>query len=102
MRKKRKILGLGLGLATWSGWFYLVFKIPPSSTTYYPFFLILFLALFLTFSLFLKRGRALIFSLVLVIFLILRLLKMTHPLNLILLLAIIIVSELYSRHGKKR
>lgn len=88
-------------ILSWGGWFYVVFKIPPTSNSHYLFFLLLFLAVFLTlFILFKGRGQALIFSLTIVIFLILRLLKLTNFLNLVILAGIFLVGQIYLRQSK--
>lgn len=97
MQRKKLFVPLFLAILSWGAWFLVVLKIPPAQNIYPLFFAFLLFALFSTLSLILKKSRALIFSLVIVIFLILRLLKMAHPLNLLLLLALLLVSELYLR-----
>ena len=75
----------------------ILYLFPPNSSIIILIFLIiLFFALFLSFSLFFANSRrGLFFSLFIIIFLILRLLKIGHPLNLLLLILIFLTLEIY-------
>lgn len=95
---KNFLPALIIALTAWTGLIILVVYTSPSTFLLATFYLLLFLALFLTFSLVLansRRGFLLAFGVV--VFLVLRFFNIAHFLNLILLAGILISLELYLR-----
>lgn len=105
-RNKRKKLYLTLILAIlfWLGWLALVFLYPPlNNFLIFSFFVLLFLALFLTASLIFKNSRrGLFLTLFIISFLLLRLFKLANLLNIIFLAGIFLSLELYFSSPKSR
>jgi hypothetical protein len=97
--KNRKNFFPTLLLATilWVAWGWLIYSTAPSSNLkLFIFFLLLFLAVFLTFALiFANSRRGLLSSLIVVTLLIFRYYQLANLLNLFLLFAIVITIELY-------
>jgi len=101
-----------LNILFWLFWLYVIFKIPPQYSLliiHYSipvgiliFFLTLFLSLTLTLAfLFSNTRRGFLGSFFIVGFLLLRLIKQAHLLNLILLIGILICSEIYFSSKKQ-
>ena len=98
MVKRQNFLpALIVALFFWASWFFVAIKISPTSFfSLFSFLFSLFMALFLTLSLLLGNSRrGLLLSLGIIIFLLLRFLKMAHFLNLTLLIGTLISLELY-------
>jgi hypothetical protein len=104
-RNKNFVPTILLTLVFWVMWVALVWLVDPEvlvnlppKKSYWPFFILLFLALFLTLALLLKNTRrGLVISLGVIGFLILRLNGLGHIINGLLLVGIIMAIELYSR-----
>ncbi|MCL4382217.1 MAG: hypothetical protein M1575_00645 [Patescibacteria group bacterium] len=98
MVKRQNFLpALIVALFFWASWLFVAIKISPTSFfSLFSFLFSLFMALFLTLSLLLGNSRrGLLLSLGIIIFLLLRFLKMAHFLNLTLLIGTLISLELY-------
>ena len=98
MVKRQNFLpALIVALFFWASWFFVAIKISPTSFfSLFSFLFSLFMALFLTLSLLLGNSRrGLLLSLGIIIFLLLRFLKMAHFLNLTLLIGTLISLEFY-------
>lgn len=99
MRRRSKIPKIILASFFWAGLIYLVYKFPPDKLYLIGlFFLLLFIAFGLTLSLILGSKRyASLLSAMVIIFLLLRFLKMANILNLVLLLALTLTLGLFLR-----
>lgn len=97
MRRRKIWSKLFLNLILWIGWVYFLINFPPENTgPIIIFFLLLSSALGLSLSLVFRNIRqGFLLSGVIVIFLLLRLLKMDNIVNLILLFAFFLTLELY-------
>lgn len=95
MRQRRLFPLIFLACLFWLAWLYVLFAIDPNSQfSIFYFLLSIFGSLFFTLSLILKNTRrAFLISLGIVTFLVLRFLKLAHPLNLVLLLALLLTLE---------
>jgi hypothetical protein len=111
MRKRKNFfITLVLILLFWTLQFFIIFFVEPKSIkdllipdAYLPFFINLFLALFLTSAvLFANSRRGLFISLGVITFLYLRLFGLGNILNLFLIVSIIFVLELYFKKQNKK
>lgn len=97
MRKKRFLPVFFTGLVFWGAFLYLIFFLPPENNfLIFTFHFSLFWALFFSLALlFRNTRRGFLLATAIIIFLALRFLKQSHPLNLILLGGIILTLEIY-------
>lgn len=104
--KKRKNFfpAVALNLLFWLGWLAVIILIPPESLlAIFIFYLLLFAALLLTFSLlFANSRRGLLLSLFIIGFLVLKQLKLATILNLFLLSGLLTGLEVYSINLRKK
>jgi hypothetical protein len=102
-RKRRNFLPtLFFALLFWIGWSWLVYTFPPNSDWLLAlFFLLLFLAVFLTGALiFANSRRGFLLATAIIVFLILRYHQLANFLNLSLFLGILLCLEIYYvKHG---
>ncbi|MFH1289458.1 MAG: hypothetical protein ABIH88_01940 [Patescibacteria group bacterium] len=92
-----------LTIVFWIGFFSIVFFTSPEKPiSFAGFYILLFLASFLTFSLiFANSRRGLLASLLITLFFLLKQLEIANQLNLVLLLGILIAIEVYFSASKK-
>lgn len=101
-RRKNFFPTLILAFVFWAFWGWVIFSLPPSNNfSLFVFFLSLFLAFFLTVSLFLANSRrGFLVALALVGFLLLRYHRLANYLNLIIFLSLVVCLEVY--FGQKK
>jgi len=96
VKRKNFLPTLLVALFFWANAIFIILRLPPSLFVICYLLFAIFMALFLTLSLLLANSRqGFLLSTGIVIFLILRLAKIAHFLNLILLVSILVSLELY-------